>query len=62
MTEPERRAIIATRVQAFDYRPDFAPITGRCFRCGLDLVEYYEHKYPVVEITGCPSCAISYVE
>lgn len=52
--------------------PDFAPKSGRCFRCGrniYDLIEIGTRKTGIsVEkasselITGCPHCHYSFVD
>lgn len=41
---------------------DFAPSDGKCWSCGIDLVEFYGDDYPTVYISGCRKCHRSYCD
>lgn len=48
--------------------PHFAPEDGRCFRCGKNIYQNYDHSGVSLEragrelITGCPHCNRSYCD
>jgi hypothetical protein len=54
-----RKALIKTQHDMAGL--DFFPWKGRCFSCGIDLVELLGDKLKTSVITGCPSCQASFV-